>query len=142
MSGPVARAVRLLLAAGVLIASGGLLFNVSAVSKPRPATRAETGPIATSRQLVLQGRRTFRYDTFGDEAFWGGALQLHQAIAGAEERRRRAGRQPEDGARGRPEGRRRRRSRPRSSSAIKTGKVDLDDPRPRSRCSSSTRSSA
>ncbi|HEY6175649.1 MAG TPA: hypothetical protein VIX73_14420 [Kofleriaceae bacterium] len=26
---------------------------------------------------------TFRYDTFGDEAFWGGTLQLHQAIAGA-----------------------------------------------------------
>ena len=83
MSGPVARAVRLLLAAGVLIASGGLLFNVSAVSKPRPATRAETGPMATSRQLVNQGRRIFRHDTFGDEAFWSGALQLEKAIAGA-----------------------------------------------------------
>jgi hypothetical protein len=29
-----------------------------------------------------QGRETFRYDTFGDEGFWGGALQLHQAIQG------------------------------------------------------------
>src|SRR5262249_21987010 len=28
-----------------------------------------------------QGRNTFRFDTFGDEAFWGGTLQLHQAIA-------------------------------------------------------------
>ncbi len=28
------------------------------------------------------GRRTFRFDTFGDEAFWGGQLRLHQAIAG------------------------------------------------------------
>src|SRR5262249_42870189 len=29
------------------------------------------------------GRATFRNDTFGDEAFWGGTLQLHRAIAGA-----------------------------------------------------------
>src|SRR5579864_8915619 len=32
--------------------------------------------------MVDQGRRIFRYDTFGDEAFWGGALNLQQAIAG------------------------------------------------------------
>lgn len=31
---------------------------------------------------IDEGRRTFRYDTFGDEAFWGGTLQLHRAIAG------------------------------------------------------------
>lgn len=30
-----------------------------------------------------EGRNIFRYDTFGDESFWGGALKLHQAIAGA-----------------------------------------------------------
>src|SRR4051794_36229631 len=84
MVGPVARTVRLLLAAGVLLAAGGLLFNVSAVSKPRPRqAKAATGPMATSRQLVLQGRRIFRHDTFGDEAFWSGALQLEKAIAGA-----------------------------------------------------------
>lgn len=29
------------------------------------------------------GRRVFRYDTFGDEAFWGDTLQLHRAVAGA-----------------------------------------------------------
>jgi hypothetical protein len=32
-------------------------------------------------QLKL-GQRTFRFDTFGDEAFWGGALKLHQGIHG------------------------------------------------------------
>jgi hypothetical protein len=32
--------------------------------------------------LLAKGKRTFRYDTFGDQAFWGGALQLHRAIAG------------------------------------------------------------
>ncbi|HMA55095.1 MAG TPA: hypothetical protein VKT17_11555, partial [Acidobacteriota bacterium] len=33
--------------------------------------------------LLEEGRKTFRFDTFGDEAFWGDALKLHQAIAGA-----------------------------------------------------------
>jgi len=32
--------------------------------------------------FVDEGRRTFRHDTFGDEAFWGDTLKLHQAIAG------------------------------------------------------------
>ena len=34
-------------------------------------------------QQVLRGRNTFRFDTFGDQEFWGGALRLHEAIAGA-----------------------------------------------------------
>ena len=36
-----------------------------------------------ARQLVEEGRQIFRFDTFGDESFWGDALQLHQAIKGA-----------------------------------------------------------
>ena len=32
---------------------------------------------------VREGRETFRYATFGDEVFWGDALGLHEAIAGA-----------------------------------------------------------
>ncbi len=32
---------------------------------------------------VHEGRETFRYATFGDEAFWGDALGLHLALAGA-----------------------------------------------------------
>ena len=31
---------------------------------------------------INKGRKTFRYDTFGDEAFWGDGLKLHLAIAG------------------------------------------------------------
>jgi hypothetical protein len=31
---------------------------------------------------VEEGRRIFRFDTFGDEAFWGDTLKLHQAIKG------------------------------------------------------------
>ncbi|WP_051332059.1 hypothetical protein [Methylocaldum szegediense] len=33
-------------------------------------------------QMVNQGREIFRFDTFGDEQFWGDALQLHKAIEG------------------------------------------------------------
>ena len=33
-------------------------------------------------RMIDEGRRTFRFDTFGDEAFWGDRLRLHQAIAG------------------------------------------------------------
>ena len=34
------------------------------------------------QKMMEQGRRTFRFDTFGSEAFWGDKLQLHKAIAG------------------------------------------------------------
>jgi hypothetical protein len=33
-------------------------------------------------RMFREGRRTFRFDTFGDEAFWGDTLQLHRAIEG------------------------------------------------------------
>lgn len=33
-------------------------------------------------ELIQEGKQTFRYDTFGDERFWGGQLRLHEAIAG------------------------------------------------------------
>jgi hypothetical protein len=39
--------------------------------------------LANANDLLDDGRETFRFDTFGDEAFWGGALQLHQAIKGS-----------------------------------------------------------
>ena len=34
-------------------------------------------------RLVDQGRQIFRFDTFGDEQFWGDSLKLHRAVAGA-----------------------------------------------------------
>ena len=33
--------------------------------------------------LIANGKQTFRFDTFGDEDFWGGVLKLHQVIAGS-----------------------------------------------------------
>src|SRR5512141_1540886 len=33
--------------------------------------------------IVTQGQEILRFDTFGDEQFWTGTLQLNQAIEGA-----------------------------------------------------------
>jgi len=38
---------------------------------------------ANALAMLRNGRQIFRYDTFGDQAFWGDTLKLHQAIAGA-----------------------------------------------------------
>jgi hypothetical protein len=38
--------------------------------------------VMDSIAMIEEGRRVFRFETFGDEAFWGDALKLHRAIAG------------------------------------------------------------
>src|SRR5688500_141267 len=38
---------------------------------------------AHAERLLEEGRNIFRFDTYGSEAFFGDALQLHRAIAGA-----------------------------------------------------------
>jgi hypothetical protein len=45
--------------------------------------RFEVEVARNTRRLLQDGRDAFRFDTFGDEDFWGGALQLHQAIEGS-----------------------------------------------------------
>src|SRR3954449_5141472 len=68
--------------AALLLLAGGALFNVAALS--RPTHQARNGPVQKSAQRLLnEGRRIFRFDTFGDEKFWSGTLQLDKAIAGA-----------------------------------------------------------
>lgn len=47
----------------------------------RSGTAAQSADGGTD--LIDQGQQTFRFDTFGDEAFWGGTLGLNQTIAGA-----------------------------------------------------------
>src|ERR1700674_1006042 len=36
-----------------------------------------------AQKMMENGRQIFRFDTFGSEVFWGDALQLHKALAGA-----------------------------------------------------------
>lgn len=44
-------------------------------------THSEIQPFVDVLRSVAEGRQIFRYDTFGNEAFWGEALRLHEAIA-------------------------------------------------------------
>src|SRR5215212_5415850 len=37
---------------------------------------------SNAQQMLEEGRQIFRFDTFGDEVFWGDKLKLHQAIQG------------------------------------------------------------
>jgi hypothetical protein len=48
----------------------------------RAANPSDVATTLNAKQMIEAGRKTFRFDTFGDEAFWGDALQLHRAIAG------------------------------------------------------------
>jgi hypothetical protein len=55
-------------------------------SRDRPSTSGHAFDRAISSyndKLISDGRQIFRFDTFGDESFWGDALQLHRALAGA-----------------------------------------------------------
>jgi hypothetical protein len=61
-----------LLAAGLLCATAGATDFSSDLAIDAHAVRQ-----------VREGRDTFRYATFGDEAFWGDGLGLHLSIAGA-----------------------------------------------------------
>ncbi|MFY3742562.1 hypothetical protein ACOQFB_01535 [Anaeromyxobacter sp. Red801] len=45
------------------------------------ATAALATPRGGPKASIAEGRQVFRYDTFGDEAFWSGVLRLHEPIA-------------------------------------------------------------
>ncbi len=75
------RALKFFPVAAALLLLGAVLFNVSAVSKSRSGGSGGTA-LSAEKRLFKQGRRIFRFDTFGDQRFWGGALRLHRAIEG------------------------------------------------------------
>src|SRR5579859_4267866 len=70
----------LLIVAALVSAAGAIPFArpVHADDEDKGKDTAE----ANATRNVDQGRRIFRFDTFGDEAFWG-STQLHQAIEGS-----------------------------------------------------------
>jgi hypothetical protein len=67
---------------GFCALAGGALFNVSAVSKTAAPAAKPPASVAKATALVRQGKQVFRFDDFGDNAFWSGALGLDKAIAG------------------------------------------------------------
>ena len=60
---------------------------------------------AHADDLLAAGREAFRFDTFGDEAFWGGTMRPPRSHRGRRARRRRPGRQPAGRAAARAQGR-------------------------------------
>jgi len=71
-----------------VLALGGVVavaFQATAATSDMTTTRAPSDDSVdnAAKVLVRQGRSTFRFDTFGDEKFWGDTLHLNQAIAGA-----------------------------------------------------------
>ena len=73
-------------AASVLLAAVGMLVLASrhkAAAQEADHDKNSDSVLDNATKTIREGRRIFRLDTFGDEAFWGGTIKLHQAIAGS-----------------------------------------------------------
>ncbi len=67
-----------------LFAALVLLDEPSLLAGEGPELSKEDKKVDHLAQATIDlGRQIFRFDTFGDEAWWGDTLRLHQAIAGA-----------------------------------------------------------
>jgi hypothetical protein len=78
---PVPRVATFVLFVALFVAAG-MLGSMIAFAAPPSRSSVDASNARYAQTMLEQGRQTFRYDTFGSEAFWGGALQLHRAIAG------------------------------------------------------------
>jgi len=71
------------------------VFVLTVAAWQQPSEKGKSSPAAEATQhdfddqiqsnakrMLEEGKRTFRFDTFGSEDFWGGELRLHEAIAG------------------------------------------------------------
>jgi hypothetical protein len=115
---------------GAVVVIGAVFYVVLVIVNGTltAASSDRARPVAKGPRLVASGRRIFRFDTFGDQAFWGGALQLHRAIAGRQLGGIGAGVSPKTAlavglkvdATKIPKA---------VAAAIKAGKVDLDSPK-------------
>src|SRR6266571_6546212 len=74
----------------VLLALGSAAYTLWGAGRSPAESSERQGPSVSPDRIVdenaaamlREGRRIFRFDTFGDEAFWGDTLRLHSAIAG------------------------------------------------------------
>ena len=70
----------------ILVAIAGAAALGAAPPAPEtganPAVGDRQGIDRTSARLLNEGRKVFRHETFGDEAWWTDTIQLHKAIAG------------------------------------------------------------
>ena len=63
------------------LGAAGLYGVISAFAAPPSKTAVDKENARYAETMLDEGRKTFRYETFGSEAFWGDTLQLHKAIA-------------------------------------------------------------
>lgn len=78
-------AYRKMLPAALLACAAVVLFTLPGSTSPKPSAD-QPGAYTTAKNaadMFVDGRHIFRFDTFGDEAFWGDTLRLHQAIEGS-----------------------------------------------------------
>jgi hypothetical protein len=69
----------LLIAAAAVLAGSTFLYRTQSASKR--AASFDDAISDNARRLLADGRQIFRYDTFGDQDFWGGTLRLHESVA-------------------------------------------------------------
>ena len=92
---------------------GAVALAVSTAAAPEASSLArgfsphEVRNLHHALREIARGRETFRFDTFGNEVFWGETLRLHEAIAGQANGGSRSRCKPRDSARGGTEGGRR-----------------------------------
>ncbi|MHB0998662.1 MAG: hypothetical protein ACYC27_05395 [Armatimonadota bacterium] len=79
-------AFRIVVLCACLAVFGFTLANTivaNAQARNRPVLSFDATVEKNVKDKLAEGRMIFRYDTFGDEDFWGGALKLHNAIQGS-----------------------------------------------------------
>lgn len=78
-------AYRTTLPATLLACAAVALFTLPGSTSPNPAPEkpATYTTEKNAADMFVDGRHIFRFDTFGDEAFWGDTLKLHRAIEGS-----------------------------------------------------------
>ena len=59
------------------------LYAISAFAAPPSKTAVDAENASYAQMMLDEGKKTFRYETFGSEAFWGDTLQLHKAMVRA-----------------------------------------------------------
>jgi hypothetical protein len=67
----------------LLATAGAGALLLLALSPLAPASEPAAAPdpiVSHARQMLDEGRQTFRYETFGDQVFWSRTLKIHQAL--------------------------------------------------------------
>jgi mono/diheme cytochrome c family protein len=76
----IARPICVFIVLGVAMGLGGCRMS-KAAEEPRPAAAAEpASEPAASADVIAEGKRVFRFDTFGDEVLWTDKLRLHEVV--------------------------------------------------------------